>query len=378
MRWDIFCKVIDNHGDLGVAWRLASQLATRGQQVRLWVDEPDALAWIAPGACEGGVAGVTVRRWTRPLQPDPAQSGDPIGRSDVWLETFGCDIDPDFIAIQTLLTLDQGQKGMKNPVWINLEYLSAESYVERCHGLPSPVMQGPAKGMTRHFFYPGFTAQTGGLLCEPSLAADQAAFEKNDWLRGIGVEAGDERLVSLFCYEPEPLGPWLEQLAHGSRPTRLLVTPGRAAAAVRTHFSENNGINPGSNGHGMLLISYLPTLPQREFDRLLWACDLNFVRGEDSLVRAIWAGQPFVWHIYPQDDGAHVPKLLAFLDWLQAPPSLRSFHRIWNGCGAHSDGTTLPEPDMDTWRRCVQQARERLLAQPDLVTALLGFVGERR
>ena len=75
------------------------------------------------------------------------------------------------------------------------------------------------------------------------------------------------------------------------------------------------------------MISYLPALTQIDYDHLLWACDLNFVRGEDSLVRALWAGRPFIWHIYPQDDGAHAAKLEAFLDWLQAPDSLRQFHR---------------------------------------------------
>ena len=67
---------------------------------------------------------------------------------------------------------------------------------------------------------------------------------------------------------------------------------------------------------------------------MLWACYLNFVRGEDSLVRALWAGQPFIWHIYPQDDNAHHAKLEAFLDWLQAPESLRKAHRVWNGMEA--------------------------------------------
>ena len=56
-----------------------------------------------------------------------------------------------------------------------------------------------------------------------------------------------------------------------------------------------------------------PFLPQDAYDLLLWACDLNFVRGEDSFVRAQWAGRPFVWNIYPTDDGAHWVKLAAFL-----------------------------------------------------------------
>ena len=114
----------------------------------------------------------------------------------------------------------------------------------------------------------------------------------------------------------------------------------------------------------------MPYLPQTAYDELLWACDLNFVRGEDSLVRALWAGQPFVWQIYPQHDGAHHAKLDAFLDWLDAPPSLRDFHHVWNGSAA----AALPAAQPNAWRECVCAARQRLLAQPDLVSQLTRFV----
>jgi uncharacterized repeat protein (TIGR03837 family) len=107
---------------------------------------------------------------------------------------------------------------------------------------------------------------------------------------------------------------------------------------------------------------------------MLWACDLNFVRGEDSLARALWAGQAFVWQIYPQHDDAHHGKLEAFLDWLDAPPSLRAFHRVWNGV---STGP-LPMPDLPQWQACARAARERLLAQDDLTSQLLRFVAEKR
>ena len=110
---------------------------------------------------------------------------------------------------------------------------------------------------------------------------------------------------------------------------------------------------------------------------MLWACDLNFVRGEDSLVRALWAGQALVWQIYPQHDNAHHDKLWAFLDWLQAPESLRQFHATWNGL----DTAPLQWPGDDTlaeWTACIAAARTRLLTQDNLVAQLLGFVAEKR
>jgi uncharacterized repeat protein (TIGR03837 family) len=356
--WDIFCKVIDNHGDVGVCWRLASQLARRGEQVRLWVDEPSALAWMAPG----GQAGVQVIRWTADAQP--------VGPGDAVVEAFGCDLDDAFVAALARKSRSEGRQ----PAWINLEYLTAQAFAQRNHGLPSPVLSGPGAGLAKRFFYPGFTGGTGGLLREPDLAARQAAFEPHAWLRGQGIEPDGARLASLFCYEPQALGLVLELLARGPAPTRLLVTAGRATAAVRAVLGREKGPQPASSLRGMLSISYLPLLSQADYDHLLWACDLNFVRGEDSLVRALWAGKPLVWQIYPQDDNAHHAKLSAFLDWLHAPPSLRQFHHAWNGIG----GQPPPAPDLPVWTTAVAAARTRLLGQPDLTTQLMEMAHPQR
>jgi uncharacterized repeat protein (TIGR03837 family) len=68
----------------------------------------------------------------------------------------------------------------------------------------------------------------------------------------------------------------------------------------------------------------IPFIAQDDHDKLLWSCDINFVRGEDSSVRAQWAARPFVWHLYPQSEQAHLAKLRAFtdryaVDWTPAP-----------------------------------------------------------
>ncbi|MBG9387333.1 elongation factor P maturation arginine rhamnosyltransferase EarP [Caenimonas aquaedulcis] len=343
MLWDIFCKVIDNHGDIGVCWRLARGLASRGERVRLWIDDASALRWMAPE----GAAGVEVREW--PLAAPGVAPGEVV------VEAFGCELPAQFQAAMASQARERGTQA----AWINLEYLTAESFAARCHGLPSPVLSGPAAGLTKHFFYPGFTQGTGGLLREPDLLARQAAFDRAGWLRARGIEAANARLASLFCYEPPALDALLAGLSAGTQPWHLLVTHGRAGTAVRERLSLVGG---------SLAVTFLPLMTQAEFDRLLWACDFNFVRGEDSLVRALWAGKPFAWQIYPQDDDAHHAKLEAFLEWMAAPDSLRQFHRGWNGIGA-----ALPPLDADTWSPCALLARDRLLAQKDLVTQLMSF-----
>ena len=361
--WDIFCSVVDNYGDIGVCWRLAVNLAQRGQRVRLWIDDSAPLQWLAPH----GHAGVKVLPWNRPL----ADASLPIEPADVLIEAFGCTLDD---AVQARWARQQHS----HPgVWLNLEYLSAESHAERFHRLPSPVMSGPAAGCVKYFFYPGFTPQTGGLLREPDLLLRQQAFDRTAWRTQWGVPE-DAHVLSLFCYEPPALAQLVQHLHSGPHGARVhaLVTPGRTLQAVRAILPDALAHSLQSQGHacwGPLVLHAMPWLEQVAFDELLWASDFNFVRGEDSLVRALWAGQPFVWQLYPQDDGAHHAKLQAFLDWMQAPSSMRRFHEAWNG-PLQAMLPPLEQQDLPQWQACVQAARSRLLTQQDLASQLLAHV----
>jgi uncharacterized repeat protein (TIGR03837 family) len=361
LQWDIFCKVIDNFGDIGVAWRLSAELAARGQQVRLWIDDASALDWMAPS----GDAAVQVRPWTA-AETVTALAVPP----DVLVEAFGCDVPAAFLSAHIWSSTTAP------PLWLNLEYLSAESYVTRSHGLPSPVMSGPAAGETKWFFYPGFTQGTGGLLRESNLATRQDAFSSPSWLAAQGVEVSDALVVSLFCYEPQALaqllGEWQTSGHHG-RSVALLVAAGRASEAVKSAQESARG----GTGSPSLSITYLPWLTQTEFDHLLWSSDLNFVRGEDSLVRAIWAGKPLIWHIYPQEDSAHLTKLEAYLACIEAPASLREFHRAWNAPGQEQVHWPTP-PLLAEWTAHAQATKAALWRLPDLASTLIGFAAKKR
>ena len=352
MLWDIFCRVVDNFGDIGVCWRASADLASRGENVRLWVDDASALAWMAPG----GRPGVEVMAWTG--APTTEQPGDVV------VEAFGCNPPNDFVARMA--------QAPRPPLWINLEYLSAEDYVVRSHALPSPQMSGPGRGLTKWFFYPGFTEGTGGLLREIDLLPRQARFHRLDWLdeRGWKPQAG-ERVVSLFCYENPALPAMLDALSEA--PTLLLATAGHASSQVKKL------LGPSLTRGGLRAVC-LPHLSQTEYDHLLWASNLNFVRGEDSFVRAQWAGKPSVWQIYPQHGTAHAAKLAAFNDLFLAgaPPALaagvRALHAAWNGLSSASPSL----PPLPSWQAHCESWREDLLGRPDLISALLEFVLERR
>jgi uncharacterized repeat protein (TIGR03837 family) len=342
VRWDVFCRVIDNWGDIGVCWRLSRQLAAAGDSVRLWIDDPQALEWMAPDRASG----VTVSRWSSDTAwPEPG---------DVVIEAFGCDLPEPFVR----------RMAHTRPVWINLEYLSAEDYVVRNHLLVSPQLAGAGAGMRKHFFYPGFTPETGGLIREWDLLARQSQFDPIAWRAAHGLKANDgERIVGLFCYEHAPLPELIEALQ--SPPTLLAVTYGAASQLA------SNTLGP-SLRRGTVRAVLLPALPQPEFDHLLWSCDLNFVRGEDSLVRALWAGRPFIWQIYPQTDGIHSKKLHAFnaLYLKGADPALaEAYPALSNRWNSLTVGP-VQLPVMAPWQSHAAQRREELLHQTDLVTQL--------
>jgi len=106
------------------------------------------------------------------------------------------------------------------------------------------------------------------------------------------------------------------------------------------------------------------------------------VRGEDSFVRAQWAARPFAWHIYPQQDDAHLPKLDAFLDryteGFAHAESLRGFFHALNAqeadCASHWSAIAPRLPD---WQTHAEAWCRRLASGTDLATALHDFCAKR-
>lgn len=376
--WEIFCQVVDNFGDIGVCWRLARDLAARtGDGVRLWVDDWAVLLRICPSAAGidpaagGMVAGVELRRWSKPF---PA-----VVPADTVIEAFACEIPETHLQAMA--------RRQPAPVWINLEYLSAEDWVAGCHGMASPHPRLP---LTKHFFFPGLGGGTGGLLREPVLLARRDAFlgdqrGRGEWLARRGVRLGaDETCVSLFAYEQPSLPALLQAWMQGPRRMHLFVPEGRVLADAARAFGRG-GLGVGDAvRNGALDLHVLPFTDQEGYDELLWACDLNFVRGEDSFVRAQWAGRPFVWHIYPQQDEAHFDKLEAFIARYTASlpalekSALSAFWRAWNGRGDPAAAWPAFAAVLPALGRHAAEWSDSHAAQPDLVTRLVEFCSHSR
>jgi uncharacterized repeat protein (TIGR03837 family) len=329
-RWDLFCRVVDNYGDIGICWRLARQLADLKDggeiRVRLWVDDLGSFARICPAISPQSpvqtVGAIEVCHWSADVPQ--------VDIADVVIEAFACELPPTYIAAMA--------RRPTPPVWINLEYLSAEDWVEDCHLLPSPHPTSPLK---KYFFFPGFTSRTGGLLRERDLMCTRLAFdaaaEVAFWQSiAIPPRLNNELRVSLFCYENPAIQEFLQSCAKGATPIRVLTSPG-AATEQASQWLGRELVVGRSVQVGISTVHAIPFLPQDDYDRLLWSCDVNFVRGEDSFVRAQWAQRPFVWQIYPQDKDAHFVKLDAFLTrYLQGfldPAVISDCWQAWNGRG---------------------------------------------
>ncbi len=365
LSFDIFCRVVDNFGDIGVCWRLARQLAARActDRVRLWVDDLDSFHRIAttidPLRASQTLGNIDIVHWSAAapsLRPHP-----------VVIEAFACDPPPAFIQAMR----------QQHSLWINLEYLSAESWVESCHALPSVQ----SHGLKKYFFFPGFTQATGGLLRETDLLQ-----ERDQWLsqaqprwqllHDLGLDTQTQqalrlgaRLVLLFCYPDAPVPGLLASLAQDPRPSVVLVP---------------TGVYPDLDSHTTdhVRLCRIPFTDQPTFDRLLWSCDLNLVRGEDSLVRALWAGKPLLWQIYRQDEDAHLIKLQAWLQRSGYPANIAQLMTHWNtgdtDAFIRQFTLALQAEHWHAWQASSQKFTATVAAQDDLATNLITFCTQMR
>jgi len=324
--------------------------------VRLIVDDLDSFQKLAPLVVPGlptqFVDGVTVMAWRDGLTVSSV--------ADLAIEAFACELPGAYLELMAHRT--------PSPVWINLEYLSAEEWVAEHHLLPSPH---PVLPLTKFFFFPGFTAATGGLIREQGLIA------RRDLMATANVDA--KLRVLVFAYDHAPVEALLTAMTQMTKLAICRVSEGGLATKLE-HWRGSQAIN-APEAAPVLEFEVLPFVPQTEFDALLWRHDVLFVRGEDSFVRAQWAARPFIWHAYPQSDGAHLVKLNAFLDLycsgLPAPAekAVRELSQAWNVPHTEAVGPawTAFVAQLPVLNVHARRWSQHLSEMPDLVSNLLSF-----
>ncbi|MBV2128401.1 elongation factor P maturation arginine rhamnosyltransferase EarP [Arsukibacterium indicum] len=377
--WRVFCSVVDNFGDIGICWRLSRQLvAEHNIRVELLVDDLHSFKQICPQVrpelASQTIAGVEILFW--PEENCPSLNWQQLTPAAVVIEALACTI-PD--VYKQLMASQQPA-----PLWLNLEYLSAEAWVEGCHGLSSPQGHG---GGNKYFFFPGFSNKTGGLLYEQDLSQRLDAFKADNqaqqrfWQQlGLNTEQFELK-ISMFAYSHSQIASLLKQWQQLTVDVLCVIPQGELANELARQYPQ---LLCGAIVQlNQLYLKVIPFLAQPDYDLLLAACDLNFVRGEDSIIRAQWAGRPFIWQIYRQQENAHLLKLAAFLDHYcrQMPIGLADITRqsflSWNTDSDLTDSWNSFYPVMQQLADYNLLWRAQLLANGDLASNLVHFAKKK-
>lgn len=303
---DIFCEIIDNYGDIGVVYRTAKELQKifPESKIRVFLNRLDEFKKInsqvidLPSQNIDGIEYITFD-YLR-------DNANKLLTAQVIIEAFGCQIPEEYIEI----AYDNSE------LLINLEYLSAEDWIEDFHLQSSPLGRGKLKKV---FFMPGFTEKSGGVIADSNyLERIQRVLENKEFYEKkylSDIEDRENKIVgTLFSYEKN-FTPLLEDLKKLDKDVVILAMGEKTQDSLRK-ILKNFSIEDFRNSlkYGKIEIRFLNFLNQEEYEELINIVDFNFVRGEDSFIRAVLTGKPYMWHIYCQEEYAHMDKIEGFLD----------------------------------------------------------------
>lgn len=323
---DIFCQVIDNFGDVGVVYRLATQLKNR-YKIRVFIDSLKELALLNPKVnTEKEIQEVEGIEFVNYDYLE--KNWESITPREVIIEAFGCKIQEGYY----------NRAKEESKLLINLEYLSSEEWTAGFHGVESPT---GAKTLKKYFYIPGLRSETGGVLFQKekiervkNLYQDEKNIKLDRYMKNFPREFREgKRIGTVFSYEKN-FGNLFETLNSQKEETILLIMGEKSQNSVKEVLTKlrekkveeideerdrakTKDENFNLANYKKIHIEYYPFISQEEYDELIMLTDFNFVRGEDSFVRALLSGIPFLWHIYFQEEGVHMEKLRGFLQVLR-------------------------------------------------------------
>ena len=224
----------------------------------------------------------------------------------------------------TQLPISYEAKLTSKNLLINYEYFSAEQWVDDFH-----LRESINKKYKKIFYIPGVGEHSGVPI-----------FGIND--KGLyRPESLDTKTINFFCYFNENIE--------------------ASVKVLRTNFPQYDSVLHDrfdkDKSRGKNLLSF------NDFDQALSNSLINFVRGEDSLIRAILAGSPFIWQPYIQENGLHVTKLNAFLDhyFISLPPQLREIFLIWNNQSLNFEHWRYIFENIENLKDCYLEARDNFI-----------------
>ena len=226
--------------------------------------------------------------------------------------------------LDTQLPISYEAKLTSKNLLINYEYFSAEQWVDDFH-----LRESINKKYKKIFYIPGVGEHSGVPI-----------FGIND--KGLyRPESLDTKTINFFCYFNENIE--------------------ASVKVLRTNFPQYDSVLHDrfdkDKSRGKNLLSF------NDFDQALSNSLINFVRGEDSLIRAILAGSPFIWQPYIQENGLHVTKLNAFLDhyFISLPQQLREIFLIWNNQSLNFEHWRYIFENIENLKDCYLEARDNFI-----------------
>ncbi len=340
---DVFCDVIDNFGDAGVCLRLCRDISKKNFEVRLFCNNVDILNTITNQE-DYSNRFLSLLSWNN--------DEENYSPSDVIIQAFSVRLSEKLIK----------KIKLKKSAVINLEYLTAEPFADDCHMLPSY-----SDGIESFFFFPGFTKRTGGVVIE------------EEFLNKIKSKpTQNKNSITLFSYENPKIKTVMEELSKENS-FEIKVFEGKGLNNFNNLF--NLKLTVGDTYIlNKLTIKVLPMVSQDEYDTLLVNSCINMVRGEDSIVRAMLTGNPFLWHIYPQEENAHLAKINALFDRMievcsnkEAVDTLRQITLSYNCCSDFIDKFNF-SIFYENWKQISKEWSEHLISLGSLTDNLLSFI----
>ena len=302
---DIFCEIIDNFGDIGVVYRISKELKKIFQNVRIRIvlnrlEEFKAINKKVKDTDYQEIDGLicVTEKYVK-------ENIETFGVSDVFIEAFGCNVSEEYVK--------QAKENSK--LWINLEYLSGEKWIEDFHLCESLI---DSKTLKKIFFMPGFSEKSGGVIIDSGFLERMKYGKENrdevfkKYFKDFDLK--DKFIGTVFSYEKN-FENLLETLKNYEKETVLLLMGEKTQKSFSEILKKNLTEDYGNIvKYGKITMIYSDFFSQEEYEEIISASDFNFTRGEDSFVRGIILGKPFMWHIYLQEEKAHMDKIKAFTE----------------------------------------------------------------
>ena len=337
---DIFCEVIDNYGDVGVAYRLARELKRiyPNKELRFIINQTEELNLIKKN---DDIIVINYKDVDKIEQP-----------ADLVIETFACNI-PE-------IYMDKALKTSK--LMINLEYFSSEDWVDDFH-LQESFLGGNLK---KYFFIPGLSEKSGGIILDKEFLDRKNKVQENReyYLKQFNIDENYDLIISVFSYEKN-FDNFLKTLQKLDKKVLLLLLSEKTQKNFIKYFDNNDY-------YDKIKAVKLPFFTYDKYEKLLALCDINLVRGEDSFVRALLLAKPFLWHIYPQDENTHIIKLESFLE--KYCPNNKELKETFINYNINKDDFSYFFENLDEIKKYNEKYTDYLIENCNLMNKLINFI----